>query len=431
MLLTVAFLIIGFAAYLLVRQVDVRLVLFGAGLLLALLAGKPLGVFDAFIAEMGNGKTIGPICSAMGYSFVLRATGCDRAMVSRLMAPLRRAGWLLLPGGCVVAFFTNVAINSQTAAAAAVGPILVPLLIAAGFPAVVAAATLLLGTSCGNLCNPGEADLVAIHDANGAPMAQILSFILPPVLGGFAVLVTVFTVLNARSRSAAAIPTTHEASSATTLISEPLWKAFMPPLPVVMIFVMLPGFIFDNLPAPFERGLPVPYAMLVSTIVVLLASWRGVSAIVKSFFEGMGQAYAQIISLIVTASCFIAGITAVGLTEKLVNFAATSGFAAKIAASVFPGLLAVVCGSGTGPSVAFSKAVLPALRGDQLAHGIDLGVLGAIAANYGRTLSPVAAVVIFTCTLAGVAVPVVIRKMVVPLAVGFAVAFGIVALRGI
>lgn len=429
MLLCAAFIVIGVSAWLIARQVDVRLVLFGAGLVLASLAGQPAAAFDAFVAEMGNGRTIGPICSAMGYSLVLRATGCDRAMVGRLLAPLRRAGWLLLPGGCVVAFLTNIAINSQTAAAAAVGPILIPLLLAAGFSPVVAAATLLLGCASGNLCNPGEADLVAIHDANGASFAQILATIVPPVLAGFAGMVIFFTATNARERQAPAETSTDAAQLDGA--EEPLWKAFMPPLPVVLIFVFLPGLFFRDLPPPLNKGMPVPYAMLIATIVVVLSSWRGVSAIVKSFFEGMGQAYAQIIALIMTASCFIAGITAVGLTDHLVRFASTNGFAAKVAASFFPGLLAVLCGSGTGPSVAFTKAVLPSLQGEQLAHGIDLGVLGAIAANYGRTLSPVAAVVLFTSTLAGVAVPVVIRRVFLPLAVGFAIAFSVVLLRGV
>lgn len=266
MQLVAAFIIIALTLCLLVRQVEVRLVLMGAGLALATVALKPIVVFEVFLAEIGNGKTIGPICSAMGYGLVLRATGCDRAMVRALLKPLRRAGWLLLPGGCAVAFLTNIAINSQTAAAVAVGPILVPLLLAAGFPPVVAAATLLLGSSCGNLCNPGEADLVAIHDASLAPMPDILAAIVPPVLGGFVTFVAIFTVM-------------------------------------------------------------------------------------------------------------------------------------------------------------------PGLRGAELATGVDLGVLGAIAANYGRTVSPVAAVVIFSCTLAGVAVPVVIKKMLLPLAAGFAVAFLIVVLR--
>jgi C4-dicarboxylate transporter len=53
---------------------------------------------------------------------------------------------------------------------------------------------------------------------------------------------------------------------------------------------------------------------------------------------------------------------------------------------------------------------------------------GARAANYGRTPSPVAAAVIFSSALAGVAVPVVIKKMVLPLPAEFAVAFLIVVL---
>ena len=100
MQLVAAFVIIALTLWLLVRQVEVRLVLMGAGLALATVALKPLVVFEVFVAEIGNGKTIGPICSAMGYALVLRATGCDRAMVRALLKPLRRAGWLLLPGGC-------------------------------------------------------------------------------------------------------------------------------------------------------------------------------------------------------------------------------------------------------------------------------------------------------------------------------------------
>lgn len=425
MQLFAAFVIIGLTLWLLVRQVEVRLVLMGAGLALATVALRPLVVFEVFLAEIGNGKTIGPICSAMGYALVLRATGCDRAMVRALLKPLRRAGWLLLPGGCVVAFLTNVAINSQTAAAAAVGPILVPLLLAAGFPPVVAAATLLLGSSCGNLCNPGEADLVAIHDASLAPMPDILGAMVPPVLGGFLTFVAIFTTTHARAPRVAVEP----AKGAMAEEDAPAWKAWMPPLPVALIFLLLPGLFFEGLPGALAKGLPVPYAMLAATMVVLLLNRREVAGTVKAFFEGMGQGYAQVISLIVTASCFIAGITAVGLTDRLVKFAATSGIGAKVAASFFPGLLAVITGSGTGPSVAFSKAVLPGLRGAELATGVDLGVLGAIAANYGRTVSPVAAVVIFSCALAGVAVPAVIKKMMLPLATGFAVAFLIVVLR--
>src|ERR1043165_6670605 len=152
-----ALVIIALTMVFLLRGAEVRLTLFAAGLALATLALTPLTVFDVFFAEMGNGKTIGPICSAMGYAFVLRATGADRAAVQLLLAPARRAWWLLIPGGCLTGFVMNIAITSQTACAAAVAPILVPLMRAAGFPAAIAGATLVLGRSGGgSLYNAGD-----------------------------------------------------------------------------------------------------------------------------------------------------------------------------------------------------------------------------------------------------------------------------------
>src|SRR5438067_1485703 len=155
----VALVAIAVAIFLLIKGLDVRLVLFGAGLVLASLALKPWVVLDAFKLTMGDGRIIGPICSAMGYAFVLRATGSDREMVRLLIRPIRRIRWLLIPGGCAVGFVTNMAITSQTAVAACVGPILVPLMLAAGFNPITVGATLVLGCSGGgNLFNPGEPD---------------------------------------------------------------------------------------------------------------------------------------------------------------------------------------------------------------------------------------------------------------------------------
>src|SRR5262245_20691931 len=104
MTLAATLIIIAIAFYALLREVDVRLVLFLAGLALASLAGRPLVVFDTFLAEMGNGKTIGPICSAMGYAWVLRRTGSDQAMVQLLLAPTRTYRALLIPAGGAVGF---------------------------------------------------------------------------------------------------------------------------------------------------------------------------------------------------------------------------------------------------------------------------------------------------------------------------------------
>jgi DcuC family C4-dicarboxylate transporter len=427
MQLAATFVIIALTMWLLVREVDVRLVLFGAGLALTLLVGKPLVVFDVFLSEMGNGKTIGPICAAMGYAYVLRATGCDRAMVRLLLTPVKRVRWLLIPGGCAVGFITNIAITSQTAVAAAVGPILVPLMIAAGYTPVVAAATLLLGCSGGgSLYNPGDADLVAIHEASKAPMKLALDAMFLPLLSGFVTAVGVFMAIENRRDRVEAAP----AEAPVDEVAQPWWKALLPPLPVVAIFLMMPGVFFPALPAPFEKGLPVAHAMLGATIVVLLLCRGDVSQLAKKFCEGLGYAYAHIITLIVTASCFIAGLTEVGLTARFVSLVAGVSWTAKLAAGAITGFLAIVAGTGIGPSVAFSKAVLPTLRDTNLAGALDLGALAAIAATFGRTMSPVSAVVIFCASFGNAKTIELIKHTAIPLLAGFAVMLAIFIARG-
>jgi C4-dicarboxylate transporter, DcuC family len=426
-------LIIVLAVYALLREVDVRLVLFAAGLALAALALQPLVVFDVFLTEMGNGKTIGPICSAMGYAWVLRATGCDQAMVRLLLSPARKIRWLLIPIGCAAGFVTNIAITSQTASAAAVGPILVPLMLAAGYSPIVAAATLVLGCSGGgSLYNPGDADLVAIVDSSRAPVQAALHAMFVPLLGGFTVAVFVFALWSRRQ----ALPTAPLDAPAEKPVEEPVdanpieWsKALLPPLPILLIFLLLPGVFLPTLPPPFEKGLPVSHAMILATMVVLLVHRRDVSQHVKAFFEGMGYAYVHVISLIVTSSCFIAGMTAAGLTDRLVRVVSSTGALGKLAAGFFPGLLAVMSGTGIGPSVAFAKAVLPPLR-DNLPLALDLGTLAAIAASFGRTMSPVAAVVIFSATLAGASPWTLIRRVAPVLLIGYVAVLAIVLTRG-
>ena len=85
MLIAAAALIIAAAIYLMVRRVDVRLVLLGAGLAMALLAGSPLAIADTFTRAMVTAM-VAPICASMGFAALMHATGCDRHLVHALLA---------------------------------------------------------------------------------------------------------------------------------------------------------------------------------------------------------------------------------------------------------------------------------------------------------------------------------------------------------
>jgi C4-dicarboxylate transporter, DcuC family len=427
--LALSLVIVAAALGAMVRGVDVRAALGAAGLLLALVAGVPEKFLATLLKEAINLKTIGPICASLGYAYVLKATGADREMVRVLLRPLQRAKWLLIPGGCLVGFVTNTAITSQTACAATVGPVLVPLMQAAGFHPLIAAATLVLGCSGGgNLFNPGDADLVAIQQAARAPMTSILNAMFAPLAVGFAVAVAVFMALARRAPR----EEVKAKEFAPVDFAAPVdWlKAALPPLPVVMIFAALPGWhLLPPLNRAFPDGLPVPLAMAVFGVVALLVARGRVVELLNQFARGAGYAYVHIITLIIAATCFFVGMTAAGLTDKLVRVAAGSDALGTLASGAFPMALGVVSGSGMGPSVAFSWAVLPGLSATNLPAALDLGVFGAIGASWGRTMSPVAAVVIYTGLLVGVTPAQIARRTAPALLAGFVAAFAVLLAR--
>ena len=172
--------ILAGALTLIVRRMEVRLVLALTGLALFSAAGEVPGFFQAVFKEMANAKTIIPICSAMGFAYVLKLTGCDHHLVHLLVGPLRRVKWLVVPGGIVAAFLVNAAIQSQTGTAAVVGPVLVPLLLAAGVGPVTAGAVLLLGSSMGGeLCNPGAVEITTLAGIVDRPAPEVVRRVAP------------------------------------------------------------------------------------------------------------------------------------------------------------------------------------------------------------------------------------------------------------
>ncbi|RMF35019.1 MAG: hypothetical protein D6747_03605 [Chlorobiota bacterium] len=389
------------------RGADVRLVLIGAGAVLTALAGVPHRVLDAFLRVMGDGGIVGPICSAMGYAFVLRTLGADRAMVELLTAPLQRMGWALVPGGCVVGFLVNMAITSQTAAAAAVGPILVPLLQRIGYSGVASGAVLVLGCSVGgNLFNPGEPDIVTIARATGAPIHSAIGAVVLPQLAAFAAATIVLTLSSLRSERSAAVSEPLRAQPRSIL------KALLPPLPIVLLFVLMPQWhVVPPIAALYPNGVPVTHVMVPCTGLAIALYWPRASELVRSFFEGLGYGFANVISIIIAAACFLEGLAAVGAIERLVGWLHNAAALAPVLSMYAPLGLAVLSGSGTAPSVTFSKAVLPGLSSAiGIDRSVELGALGAIGASLGRTMSPLAAVVIFSAQLAGTQPRAIVRR---------------------
>jgi DcuC family C4-dicarboxylate transporter len=141
----------------------------------------------------------------------------------------------------------------------------------------------------------------------------------------------------------------------------------------------------------------------------------------RAFFEGAGQAYRDVISLIVVANCFATGVKGIGIgsaIDALVR-AEPNLLLAIVPAATFA--FAWICGSG----IAATQGLFPLFVGPAIEHEFDPSLVGAItcvAAAAGRTASPVAAVTLMASSLVGVRPGELIRRVFGPILIGQVVA---------
>lgn len=432
-MIVAALLIVAAAVYLMVRRVEVRLVLLVGGLLLAVLAGKPLLILDTFTRAM-VAAMVAPICASMGFAALLKATGCDRHLVGLLLAPLRRARWALLPGSILAAYLVNLAIPSQASTAAALGPILIPLLMAAEIPPETAGAALLLGASFGgDLLNPGAQDVQSLAGTAGLSAPALSTRVVPAGIAGILCAALIFALLQRRKRSGEPIPGTASIADIGDEERLPeqisLVKAAIPLLPIALLLLAYAGVPWlrwlTAAPSgdewrPLANALPVVRAMLIGSGLAVLVGWREIQALTRTLFEGMGTAYAGIISLTITAQCFGAGIAAAGVSGALIGLLGTSIAAAAVLAVGFPWALALLSGSGSGPVLTYGQTFLAQMPPGH--HPVKLAALACLAGAFGRTMSPVSAVTIYCSGLVGASPVTLVRRLAPALLCGALVA---------
>ena len=446
------------AIVLIVRGRDVRLVLLVASLVIAAIADITGGHWRAiaavvreFVATFSNEKFVVPICTAMGFAYVLRHTGCERHLVLLLVKPLRTVRWLLVPGVIAVGFLVNIPVISQTSTAVCIGPVVVPLMRAAGYSMATIGACLLLGASVGGeLLNPGAPELLTVFSKTGVSTQRQVSEYLPKlVFTQLAVATLVAWLLSFWWERKAA----DEATANPAAQAEPerinVLKALVPLVPLVLLFLAGPPFDLFHVPqnwlvnrpsettasalagAPAawagERRLDPSYssrliglAMLVGVMVAITVTPSKSRDCVKQFFEGAGYGFANIISLIVTATCFGKAIESAGLAAALGRLIAEAPGLMQPLAALVPLGFAAVSGSG----MASTQSLYGFFHEPAIAHDHDptaVGSMVAIGSAAGRTMSPVAAVTLMCATLTQTNPFTLARRVAVPLLAGIAV----------
>ncbi len=394
-MLIVGGVIVLITIYLLIKQYETRMVLFCSGFVMAIISGDPMAAFKAFSHAMQESRIFEPIIAVMGFAMVLKITGCDMHLVHLLARYLKKVRPLLIPGAVAATFLINISVVSASGCSAAVGAILIPLLMASGVHPAVAGAAVFAGTF-GAMFNPGFAPNIVVADvSNSTPMAVIANHTWPLLAVGAIGAISLTIVAHLRKEDKGYVPEGGKENGSDEEFQVNLLKAFVPVLPLA---ILLLGNM--KLVSAF-KNVAISHAMIVGVFAAFLVTRMNPGTIVREFWHGVGEGFGHIFAIIICALVFVSGLNAIGLIQAAIGMMIANTEIAKLSSAFGPFILAIMCGSGDAAQVAFNKAVT--IHAAQFGiNGMDMGSMAAIGGALGRTMSPISGAAIICASFAGV-----------------------------
>jgi DcuC family C4-dicarboxylate transporter len=444
---------IALAVWAVAREVEVRLVILAVALTLGLLAWNPQAVVREFFNTFSNEKFVIPLCSAMGFSHVMRHTGCDQHLVHLLVKPLAPIRFLLVPGTVLVGFLVNMPVVSQTGTAVTIGSVVIPVLRAARISPVTTGAALLLGSSVGGeLFNPGAPELLTTEfqsqqaaeklnqkeksnrfDPQSYNNERCVQRLLPLNIVSVLVATLAFWYLSLRYERRQAQTNETEAAPVQDRFQVNWLMAAVPLLPLAFLYLSSYPFNWFQLDPSWIAEPPylgrhtknydtrlIGFAMLLGVAAAAVVVPNKVRGVPSAFFEGAGYGYAHIVSLIVVANCFGQAIREIGIAATIGNVIQSWPGLLMPTAGLLPLSFATLCGSGMATTQSlFNFFAEPALLLDT--DPTHVGAVVSIASAAGRTMSPVAAVTLMCARMTDTTPLQLSKQVAVPLLISVAV----------
>lgn len=393
LMMTISAIVVVIATiYCLIRRYETRLVLFTSGMLLSFIGGAPYDVFKAFSHAMLESKLFESIIAVMGFAMVMKYTECDKHLINLLIKPLRKAGSLLIPATVLVTFFINVSITSSAGCSAAVGSILIPLMLAAGIHPAIAGAAIYAGTY-GAMFNPGyPQNAIVVSVSQVGPVEVVANHFYPLLLCGIIGAVSLWIYAKVTGEDHGYV--WENDSEIENNFKVNYLYAIVPLIPIIILVTGSMNII------PIFKPFSISHAMIIGVICAFAVTRKDIQVISKEFWKGAGESFGHVFGIIICTLVFVSGLQSVGLIQQLIALMIGNPEIAKVSSGVGPFFLGIMSGSGDAAAVAFNKAVT--IHAAEFGiNPASMGSVVAIAGALGRTMSPVAGGMIICATLAG------------------------------
>lgn len=451
MILLATFVALIFVGYVLVKRLEMQISLIFAGFFLlsiAALSGvdimskaqggaKNTGYFLFNLFELLRGAfshrvaEIGLVIMAVGgFSAYMFHIGASQALVRASMRLFRgnRNPYILLVGF----FFLNQFLSMVITSAAALGLLLMateyPLLRNLGISRYSAASIIVAGTSLefGPLIVP---TMFAGQILNMDPTEYFLKHrLLVVLLTMITLAVSHYFWLRFMDKKEAYNPKDDAKEEIGQSEQEeqqaPSYYAIFPIL--LFVWVMLFNNVTNAYLIEFNYCMNVIVAVFLTVFIAMIIHSLQIKNLKKGlegwnhFVNGMAKVW-PVVTLIIAAGIFSDGLTKVGAVNMLVNGVADLGLGGSSMAIIFSCLVFIIgamTGSGNAPFLSLAP-LIPDIAAQFDMQAVNMLVPSHFASSLGRTVSPIAGVVIACAGMANINPGDIVKRTFIPILIGF------------
>lgn len=433
--------VLGIVGYFIIKSYNPALILIIGALVLlcaSVALGNPLypegegtglALFDIFlklkdtiISQVSSAGLV--IMILFGYSGYMNLIGANQKAVNILVQPMTKikSKALFIPIVFLLGNLMSLVVPSASSLAIILMAILYPLLQGIGISSLTAAGVIAMTATI--MPTPLGADnVIAAQTLNYNILTYVLyhAKISIPTLLIMAIVHYFWQTYCDKKEGKDAFVELKEIESKSEETAVPGFYAILPLLPLVLIIIV--GII-----GIFKEGVTMDIFVLtmISFFVALLIeclrkkSFKIAQESAVELFKGMGQGFSQVVMLVVGGSLFTTAIQSLGVIDSLMSAVENSQSAGVLTAFIFSGATALF-GILSGGGLAMFYAVIELIPDIAAKAGID-GILIALPmqmiANLGRTISPVAAVIMIVSSSIDVSPVRLLKRTSVPTIVG-------------
>lgn len=399
-----------------------------------------LGMLDAFeyIRDTLSSRTGGLGLQIMligGFATYMSVTGASQVLVRIASRPLQRLNspYLLLALALVLGQFLSLFISSATGLGLLLMATLYPLLIRLGCSRAAVAAV--IASTCAVEFGPGSGNSVLAAKTAGIEIVDYfvndqLPVVVPVIL--FVALVHALTqrFFDKRAQPEAASGDPLSESRDSSAPQAPLLYLLLPMLPLA-IMLLCSKLVFSSLRITLDTAVLLSLAIALICEYIRWRNARDVMAGLQKVFDTMGGVFASVITLIVAGEVFSAGLKAVGAVDSLLSLSGDAGLSAAsiiLLMTLITFVISALMGSGNAAFFSFAP-MIPQIS-EHIGSNVAVMMLPVqISAGIGRTLSPIAGVIIAIAGIAGVSPVEIVKRTALPMLSGWLLMIVITFLR--